>query len=213
MKIAVYTAIIGGYDDPKPFIPQNVDCDYFLFTDNSRIPDQFKQLSPRMQAKWYKLHPHVLFPDYDLIIWVDGCAYFLSDRFVERMIKEIGDNEIMCCRHPENRNCIYDEAEYCKNMPKYVSQPIDNQVEQYKNDGYPRQNGLYACGIIVSKPTTNTKIFMGAWWYENVSKTYQDQLSFPYVSWKLKIPVKMCEINIYKNQYVEFRTDQHKSLL
>src|SRR5690348_15337130 len=107
MKVAVYTAIIGGYDDPKPFIGKSVSCDYFLFTDNAKLPDQFKHLSPRMQAKWYKLHPHILFPDYDLAIWIDGSAVVHSYKFVEKMISELGESEMMCFKHPEGRNCIY----------------------------------------------------------------------------------------------------------
>ena len=84
------------------------------------------------------------------------------------MVASLGPNGFSMFIHPD-RNCIYDEAELCHDFPKYREFPLLEQVDHYRKEGYPKQNGLMAAGIIVrdmnrKKLTTINK----EWWHENL---------------------------------------------
>lgn len=215
MKVAVYTAIFGNYDDPKEWVKQSVDCDFLVFNDTYELPEELKILHPRHKAKYFKLQPHKIptLCKYDVIIWVDGSAEIKSPDFVKDMLFHLEQDEIMAFKHPEGRDCVYQEAEYSKNMPKYQYQPIESQANYYKLSGYPEHNGLYACGMMVYKLTTKIQATLNDWWIQNLTWTYQDQISFPYVLWKNKTQLKVLDLDLYNNAYLHFHTSSHKSLL
>jgi len=56
------------------------------------------------------------------------------------------------CSVPRSR-CTYDEAEFCKVMPKYVDQNVLGQVGRYRDEGYPADAGLYAGGSSPARTT------------------------------------------------------------
>jgi O-antigen biosynthesis protein len=193
MKIAIYTAIFGGYDQLKPQPPfQGVD--YICFTD-SELPTVVANWRviratataehPRLAAKRFKTCPHLFIdPRYDITIWIDGSIVISGADFVTRCISGLGINRIACMNHPVGR-CIYQEAAGCLHFEKYRGLPILEQVEHYRTLGYPENNGLAACGIIVRDHRDKVVAQIGEdWLQENVRWTYQDQLSFPYVLWR-----------------------------
>jgi len=84
---AVYTAIFGGYDEPKKLPPGiDEDVDFICFTDDStlehpqwrvrHVPSAHQQ-HPRLAAKYYKAMPHAVLSEYDETIWV---GHQLSNR-------------------------------------------------------------------------------------------------------------------------------------
>lgn len=186
-RIAVYTAIAGGYDELKdhPFIP---GCDFIAFSDRLTqhpawqirgIPDQ-PGVHPRMVAKWYKLMPHLALPEYDLTLWIDGSHQIANPHFLEEAIFQLGDSEMALYRHPD-RDCIYDEADLSVTLRKYQDQPIREQVEHYLSEGHPPHWGLWACGTLLRRRTGLIAALMTAWWDEINRWSYQDQISLPVV--------------------------------
>lgn len=214
MKACIYSSIFGEYDEIKEQPKQTVPTDFLMFTDSEYYGETWEtckrlrgglDLSDRMAAKYYKTHPPT---GYDLSIWIDGSAQILSPEFVQFIDDFMADDSICAFQHPE-RDCIYQEALHCFDMPKYEKQPILDQVAAYHREGYPRDYGLYACGMIARKGDQDD--FDEAWWLENAEWTYQDQLSFPYVAWKLGRYPEALMINQYHNPYIKFETDKHKS--
>jgi hypothetical protein len=71
-RVAIYTAIFGDYDELKAPVAQDIDCDFFCFTDQVKPRKlhpwrtisvrRMASLSPRMQAKWFKVANHHVFP-------------------------------------------------------------------------------------------------------------------------------------------------------
>jgi len=210
MKAIIYTAIFGGYDEPKKHSPQDMSCDFLLFTDKNlrqRIGDwrvirvaTDANMHPRMQAKYFKLMSHEIFPRgrlslryvwhhpelwlsrrYDVCIWLDGGLMIKSPRFVHDMVRALDGAEWALFNHPD-RDCIYEEAEVSLTMRKYQSLPINQQVASYR-ESVPPHGGLYACGIIVRAEPSSSEMqrLNRAWWDENVKWTYQDQLSLPFI--------------------------------
>jgi len=220
MKIAIYTAIYGGYDSLKEQPVQSIACDYICFTDNPDLKSDTWKIKvsdvanqhPRMKAKYFKIMSHDVLPEYDLTVWIDGSAQILTTDFVKDLITMAKKDKLMVFRHPENRDCIYQEAEYCKDMPKYRGLPIMDQVRYYQMRGYPEHNGLMACGLVYRTNDLSNVQFNNAWWEENKMWTYQDQLSFPYCLWKLSLNAKIIELDQYDNYLINFK-GQHSNLL
>ena len=236
-KVCIYTAIYGDYDVLKEQPQQTLDCDFLCFTDSSAISgvNQWEivneagdsSVHPRMQAKYYKLMNHKIFSSgkrwwsnflkapnlrqYDVTIWIDGSIKLKTDTFAEEMISFLGDYGMAMFVHPE-RNCIYDEAEFCCDYPKYRNLPMVEQVAHYRSKGYPVKNGLMAAGVITRNMHMRglNKINQD-WWQENLSWTYQDQLSLPYVLWGNKLGYDQINLDLWNNHL--FELIGHKSEL
>jgi len=212
MKIAVYTAVIpDNFDTIKEHVKQSTQVDFYKFT----TPLLASNVHSRLQAKYYKLQPHLIPPlmDYDIVIWIDGSATITSPDFVKWVVEELGDDDIALFKHPENRDCIYQEAEYCMNMPKYQGQKVKEQAEYYRSRVYLEHNGLWACGMMVYRMNRfRTEDLLNMWWRENLKWTYQDQLSFPYVKVLSNARVHTIDANIFDNSYIHFNRDHSTNL-
>ena len=161
------------------------------------------RLHPRLQAKRFKLASHEIFPRgrlawryaplshrprFDLSVWVDGSVQITSPRFVGDMRDRLGAGDWAMFAHPE-RDCIYDEAQVSVGLRKYRDLPILSQVASYRTT-VPPHGGLNASGIIVRREPAPSRLVAvhAAWWAENVTWTYQDQLSLPYALRRLGGP-------------------------
>lgn len=191
MRIAIYTSIFGGYDKLKPQ-PQFPGVDYLCFTNESIkqngwavIPIKTPDESPRISSKRAKTSPHwYLERSFTHSIWIDGSITIVSPNFVERCLNSLNKYAIACMDHPVGR-CIFQEADGCRDMKKYKTQRVIEQATHYMRLGYPKDNGLAACGIIVRDMRHPKLREIGDnWMYENLVWTYQDQISFPFVLWK-----------------------------
>lgn len=186
-KVAVYTAIVGGYDDLKPH-PDDESVDWICFSDRDQ-PDLGWQvrkivpkpnIHPRMVAKRYKVLPHLVLPEYDITIWVDGSHLVRSPHFAREAVEQLGDSSWAQYRHPD-RDCIYDELEISLTLQKYVGQSMREQVDNYRTEGHPAHWGLWAAGTLVRRRNQRVADLCREWWSEIICWSYQDQLSLPVV--------------------------------
>jgi len=201
MKTIIYTAIYGGYDDIKV---QPVGVKLFTEATHPR-----KESHPRMKAKYFKCNSHKL--DCDVSIWIDGSATIKTPDFEKWCLEQLGDGDIALIKHPD-RDCIYDEANFCIFMDKYKDLPILEQVMEYAKQGYPQHNGLWACGLLIRRHNDKVKAFNKLWWEHNKKYTYQDQLSFPVCAKEVGLDIRTINIELNSNNVVDFNTP-HKSIL
>ena len=198
-RIAVYTCIIGRYDNLlEPLIaPDNID--YFAIT-NFPIPetsrwkwidaDSFedvKGFSPALTNRFFKINPHKVFPQYKYSIYVDGNFRICSDftEHVNRMSK-YGFSHF---RHSK-RTCVFQEAEVCRALKKETDENIDNYISRLQAGGFPKEYGLLACDILVREHNNPVcKSIMEQWWYEFSNYVKRDQLSLPFVLYKNGIKI------------------------
>jgi hypothetical protein len=212
MRIAVYTAVAGGYDDLKPH-PEIPGVDFVAFTDRAATnaegwdvrtrPALISYGHPRMIAKAWKVLNDLALPDYDVSIWVDASHEILTEHFVDHCLASLVDADIALYEHPW-RDCIYDEAKASVVLPKYADHAatIAAQMDAYRDEGYPAHGGLYACGTLARRHTPGIAALMRAWWHECDRWTYQDQLSFPVVCGRLGvIPAKFPCHQVYGNTW------------
>jgi GT2 family glycosyltransferase len=183
-KIVVYTAVANGYDvlrDPLYVIP---GADYVAFTNTKFDCKIWKLVSFNYfeedlarSARFVKIHPHFYFHDYDISIWIDANISFV--KYPKRYLKILENSYIGMFPHP-HRDCVYDEANACKERLKDSHTDIDNQVVKYKKLNFPRSFGLWETGIIFRRHNNSECIsLMTKWWQELFSGSKRDQISLP----------------------------------
>lgn len=192
-RAAVYTAIFGGYDTlrDQPVMP---GFDMVCFTDDpSLTSDQWrvevvrpKQRHPRMSAKWFKTNPHKALPRHEHTVWIDAGIQVQRPDFAALVLGAATDTGLSLVRHPV-RDRVVDEARFCVDLPKYHGQPMLEQVEHYRSKGFPDESGLWAGGIIGRDSRPVVRTLGRRWWRENRRWTWQDQLSLPYLLWRLDL--------------------------
>lgn len=216
-KIVIYTAIFGGKDKltELKFIPKG--CDFVCFTDSDLESRawQIKKMKPVHEdpvrsAKVYKILPHKFFLEYEYSVWVDG-NFFIRGDVKELINKYLKECNFAAFDHKQNkhdpRDCIYEEAEALIEMAgreKYKDDPelIKRQVEKYRQEGYPENNGLTTNMILVRRHNEPDIIkVMEDWWKEIKENSRRDQLSFNYVAWKNKLKFVYMDGDSRDNKY------------
>ena len=225
-KKVIYTSIFGSeYYLHEPDVKLD-GWDFICFTDNPDYEsDTWKVvLTPKIyggarDSKKPKILPHRYLKDYDISVWVDGDVKITSD--INSLIDEyLSDKDYAVFNHEfcgitttgnlNVRKCIYDEAKFIKwlgdNHPrKHYKDNLDvinSQVERYRRDGYPENNGQ-ARNTILIRRHNNLDIIktMEDWWTEVKYGSKRDQLSFPYVSWKNKLDFNYIDEDIDNNKW------------
>lgn len=198
-KIAVYTCIIGGYDDLIQPLVEDPRCDYYLLGLNQpenmgvykwvditgKIPDCIREDYHRIN-RYCKIHPHIFFPQYDYSIYVDGRVQIqtiishLPEKHSKIGIASYGIGGVAD---------IYEHALWlwCSNGRGELDGRIriQNQMKRYVKEGFPRFFGLTENGILVREHNNEDCIrIMDTWWVEVLNYSRRDQLSFMYAIWK-----------------------------
>lgn len=241
MKIAVVCANFGDYDEvySNPNLIDKEKFNWYLFTDNNNLnsdfwtvvtndnylsnviegKNDFKELKENSQtwnmmaAKYYKLQTHKLsfLKDYDYFVWIDSSISILNNNFVNDLLEMLnnGDIELINFIHPERDNII-DEGNLSIRMDKYQNQDILKQVDNYTSLGF-NEKGLFWCGFFCRKNNIKMNKIFDDWWIENIQKSFQDQLSYPYVLWKNnKKPDLIIHQSMYYNQFLGKVNYPHK---
>ena len=194
MKIAVLTSSIGSTQllDPIPFD----GVDYHAFVDyeddntswikHSIIPfSSDVRYKNRRDAKVYKVLPFAFLPDYDYYFWIDS-THTLQANPQEVISKYLTNSDIAVFKHPQ-RNCIYIEGEFVKQIKFDHPNLLEDQLEFYKDMCYPKNNGLYELPVRVQRNTKLTQQMGWMWWEQICMFSSRDQISFPFVCHQLGI--------------------------
>ncbi len=137
------------------------------------------------------------FNKYKYSLWIDGNTSLKTEP--EHLIKYL-KTDIACFRHPD-RDCIYKEAEVCKEWGLADPEYADEQMRRYREEGYPKHNGLAATTYVLRRHTKEVEEFNNLWWSEICRGSKRDQLSFNYCLWKMGMEA---------SYFPEHRQDVHK---
>ena len=214
-KKILYTTIFGGYD--KLVTPTlNNDWDFKCFSEENSIP---LYSDNTRNAKKFKVLPHRYLQDYEYSIFIDGNMYVVGN--IDELIdKYLVDCNVALFDHNKNvldaRNCIYDEynaiVQAGNRNKSYKDDPaiMYKQVKRYEQEGYPPQNGLATCMVILRRHNEEDCIkLMESWWTEIQYNSKRDQLSFNYVAWKNKVKFNYIEGDSRNNEYFRRDTKPH----
>lgn len=215
-KIVVYTAIFGAYDG---LLPQKKfkGVDYVCFTDQpfkSKIWEIRKREGPfedpTRNSRQIKILPHRFLPDYEISVFMDGNFLLLKDPG-ELIRKKLSGVDMLIYDHQQTtdtRNCLYQEYEailkLAEKTGKVKDDPIlmKSQIERYRREGYPENNGLISSGVLIRNHHANdVKDAMELWWKELAAGSKRDQLSFNYAAWKNDLKFGVMNGDIRDNDY------------
>lgn len=110
-------------------------------------------------------------------------------------------------KHSE-RKCIYTEAKVCCERKLDNVEIIKKQIDLYKSEGYPENNNLSECSVILRRHTPKIIEFNEAWWEEIKKYSRRDQLSFDYVRKKFDISVNYFAGTMRSENFL-FHRDNH----
>lgn len=197
-RAVVVTATYGNYDSGlRAPVPQDMPVDYICFTDQVDLepPAPWKTVlkepmfptNPRMSAKVPKMLPDVGCND---VIWIDASHEITSPSFVREALAS-RQNGIAAFKHPR-RSCAYDELGALLGTENqdglYFHRPLEAQAVAYQKEGYPRQAGLFACGVLAWDLSHPRARRLGQDWLVETAKwSHQDQAEFVVVCHRLGI--------------------------
>jgi hypothetical protein len=187
--LTVVTAIFGPkfkLHEPAGSWPK---CRFVCFTDRVglksdtwQIIQQPHALSPRRSNRHVKalLHRYVAGPTLyiDAEFQVTGDPYKLVPRLLKR-------RSWAATRHPQ-RDCLFDEGAVCLEKGRVESPAeLEAQLARYRAAGMPRHFGLWAGNVIARQGDAASARLGEAWWKEIEAGSERDQVSLPFVAWKL----------------------------
>lgn len=203
-RVALYSALYGRYEHPKP-VPADLGCRAIMYVDTNEVADEARAAgweprvvpapvsvetlqhaqrvdpaatTPMLYHKWWKTHPRQAVPEAEVTFWVDASLLITVDRYAQRCLDALGDDDWCAVRHPY-RDCVYTEAEFSALLPRYDADSLRRQVAAYQAYGHPEHWGLIATGANVRRHNTAAQEVSAWWWQECVTRSHQDQVSLP----------------------------------
>lgn len=154
-KLVLYSAIFGGKDAYRE--PPDGDYDVVLFTDHppgktrrTKVVVVPLEGNPRRLARKFKTTPHLLFPDADYTLWMDGLIEVRDIDPRKACLEHLAEADVAAHYNKES-SCIYDAANICIRKKVDLPEVIRQQVARYRAEGYPENNGLVESGIVILK--------------------------------------------------------------
>lgn len=192
-KIVIYTCIIGRYDSLMEPLYYNDSIKYVAVTD-FEIPSESvwervdidtidfpEGVDNIRKARYIKLHPHKLFGNFDVSIWIDGNVLIFSD-FVPMVLSLNRDKFFAIHLHGSRKNISTESRAITYSKRPVEVEKLKKQINSYYNSGYRDNIPLLETTILIRKHNDCRCIeLMDLWWEEIVKYTTRDQISLPYV--------------------------------
>jgi hypothetical protein len=185
MKKLIFTSIFGPYDDLKEPQKPNPDWTFVCFTNQDLKSDTWDIVKVegddnRKLSRRHKI-PN-LFPEYDLSIFIDATFEIKRQSLDKFALSKT--NGIWLNAHPQ-RSCVYEEAAIVIEKGLDDADLVTKQIERYRAEGLPANDGLCRCGIMVRNPKDDKITEMCNVWMKEVEEnSWRDQISFMYACWK-----------------------------
>lgn len=203
-KFVLYTAVFGVLGKGRTHDVSNPDVDKICYTDivNFGFRDyKIKQMDlrhispmPVRRQRYAKICiPDEIFDNYEYSVYVDRKHPLDVDFNDYVSYLEPGSDFATRQHRYKRRICAYEEGKVC--LAKYMGDKSEilNQLDFYRSENYPVNNGLYATFIVFRRHTERLKEFSKLWWEQVEKYSYRDQISLPYVAWKFGMKISLCE--------------------
>lgn len=199
-KIVVYTVIFGKYDYIlEPYCKPN-NIEYYIITDQeidlrksswkkmdiSKFESILKNMNNTEKNRFFKMKPHLIFPQYKYSVYVDGNIQIVTD--MTEYIYRIGECGLAAHMH-SMRDCVYEESNAIIFAKKDTKENIDNHIKHLKEKGFPKHYGMLECNVLVRQHNEICCELMNMWWDEFCNYCKRDQISLPYVLYNKGINV------------------------
>jgi hypothetical protein len=145
------------------------------------------------------MHPHELFSDYEISIYIDGNIKLISSPR-EIAFRAMSVASLSLYQH-FSRSCVYSEAEVCAALGHEWFWRVNRQMRRYRRENYPADNGLYEANVIIRRHNDLQIInLMKLWWYEYLHGIKRDQISLPFLLWKTSTVVYSLGPSDHRNE-------------
>lgn len=214
--LVVFSAIFGGIGDklyPSPKVPADVprDC-YADVVEVKQHPTGWTlkppvwehATNPRLRARRHKLLSHVLYPDAEYTLWIDGCLTLKVDPWL--LVRKYLKEHDLCVFKHMDRKCVFEEMNACLRLQKDSPEVIEKLRRRYVAEGYPTRNGLAETTAVLRRHTPQIKQFNETWWEELRSWSIRDQLSADYIAWRLNMRYATFAGTRCQSPYFEWRS-------
>jgi hypothetical protein len=202
MKVVVYTAIFGYYDELLN--PRVIDSDfqYICFTDNVNITSKIwkiiyvnsTELTHDLTNRKYKLLPHLYLDQYDLSIYVDGNIKIIGS--LGKLLKKyLTINDLFLAPPHRYRNCVYAEIQSCVESGKISRAKGHSLINFYQGEKFEKNIGLTENNILIRRHKDLKMIRLSEDWWESYLEYRRDQLSLQYVALKWKVNIRVIPEN------------------
>ena len=108
------------------------------------------------------------------------------------------------------RDCVYDELQTCWENGLDAYAVLKERERTYRAEGMPRHVGLIEGHFLLRRHNAPALAHFGDRWFEHVLRySRRDQISFPYLAWRLGLPVRTIGSLDWK-ETVEFTVHDRK---
>lgn len=211
--ITVYTCITDGFGDIlyDPLIVED-GIEYFCFTNKDIKSNVYKILplpynldNDRRNSRFPKINSHIVFPQSEVTIWHDGVYQIKS---IKSLLKSLKSDWSFCTFKHSSRKSVTEEIRACCIQKKENPNILNNQYKSYISEGF-NDNCLFENSCLIRKNNSIVKDINNLWWSEYQKWSCRDQISLPYVFWKLDYKdVTLIEGKRFDNDFFKFR--EHK---
>lgn len=188
-KHVVYTSLTRGYDalsQPQTVLP---GWDFVCFSNDidtetagvwkiREIP--YDNSSKTRLTRFPKLNPHVVLPEYDVSVWVDGNIVIDEELFAraEELIQ--AGTPCAMCPHPD-RFSVYEEARILLRL--MIGEPllVYRQAAFMLSESFRNPSPLCVCSVIFRRHHDQQIVaFSTNWWEQYQRFSCRDQMSVNY---------------------------------
>jgi hypothetical protein len=211
--LVVYTVLMGAYEQPaNPFPHDATGFERICFTDDPHLVlknwtvvvlDDVA-LDAARESRRPKLLPHDFLSEFEWSLYIDSSVRLkVNPVDIQRTYATPG-NRFVCFKHPY-RDCIYDEAEEVILHGIDSERRVREQVDHYRQKGFPLHHGLIAGGVLLRRHSDPEVVRVSTEWFEHVLRfSKRDQLSFNYVAWRNRFSYSMFPGSLNASDLVEW---------
>lgn len=195
----LYAVLCGEYDVPRraPQTPEGWRCYYFTDLPPAwveglgwiHVPlDPSAGRTASLVNRWYKTHPHLLFPSDECSVYVDANV---EVRDVSHFESVLSGGALISAARYRARRCAYDEGAHVVRKGADTPRNVTAMMDLLRSDGYPAARGMHWNNVMARRHRDERVVrAMEEWWRHISERSHRDQLSFDYVAWKLGLDVR-----------------------
>lgn len=195
-KKAIYTCLVGNYDELRQPLVVDESYDYICFSNDIKEkkvgvwqirPIPFEHKDKARLSRYVKLLPHRVLQDYEWSLWMDANIQITGAEFYSIVDSKISEGgliyQVNHCHPP--CDCTYDEIKFAYLGNRAGLREAFRQYWHLKRDGFPKHWGLFENNCILRQHNkAQAREISEEWWKEYMSHTKRDQFNLMYVYWK-----------------------------
>lgn len=180
----VYTVLTGGYDILRQPAVTDPRYDYVCLTDRNgqdgvwrlvEIPFEGTDID---RARYAKLQPHAVLPEYGISVFMDANLRISSREFYDRVDEALARGDAFAALPHPDRDCVYDELRYCFLKDKLSTGAALRHHKRLTESGMPRHAGLFETNVLLRRHCAPEAVAVDdAWWRGYRECCTRDQLT------------------------------------